>query len=108
MKIKRPTEFQTFTSGWVEIWTVKGNRPAEKVLSLRYGEKVIGVKRFFAARAATTDIDLLIQVPLHRGITPAHTAVIAGVRYKIEQVQHIGDTNPPTTVLTLRKLGVVA
>ena len=107
MLIKRPLEFQTFTSGNVDIYTVKNNRPDQLVISMRYGEKVISMKRFYAARAATTDIDLLIQVPQHREITAEHNAVIAGIRYKIEQVQHINDTNPPVTVLTLRKLGVM-
>lgn len=104
--MKKP-EFEAFNDGIVDFYTVKGNRPDRKLLTMRYGEKVVGVTRFYAARAATTSIDLLIRVPQHRGITAEHNAVIGGMRYKIEQVQHIGDTYPPTTVLTLKKLGVM-
>jgi len=44
-------------------------------------------------------------VPQQRSIEAIHRAVIDGAEYRIEQVQHIDDTNPPATLLTLRKVG---
>ena len=66
------------------------------------------MKRFYAARAATTEINRLIHVPLQLSLSAADNIVILKVRYKIEQLQNLYDTNPPATLLTLRKIGVVA
>ena len=107
MKIKTPTEFKQFNDGLCAVYTVDGNKLDKRVLSIRYGDKVIGVKRYYAARTETSRIDRLIQVPQCRMITARHNVTISGVRYLIEQVQHLDDTNPPTTVLTLRRLGVM-
>lgn len=105
MKIETPTEFLTFADGTCEIYSVKGNRIDEKLLTLCFGDRVIGYKRHFAARAANSDITRLIQVPRQFSIEAVNRAVIGGEEYKIEQVQHLPDTNPPATVLTLRKIG---
>lgn len=106
MKIQTPTPFLAFKDGFCDIYTVTGNQLSDKVMTLPYGRRVLGGKRFYAARAASITIDLLIEVPRQFSITAAHNAVIEGMRYRIEQVQHIDDTNPPSTVLTLRKIGV--
>ena len=105
MKIQTPTEFLTFTDGFCDIYNVKGNKLDQKLLTLCFGDRTVGMKRFYAARAASTEIDRVIQVPQQLSIEAVHRAVIAGAEYKIEQVQQLYDTNPPVTVLTLRKMG---
>lgn len=64
------------------------------------------MKRFYAARAASTEITRLIHIPLHEDVTAENRAVIGKAVYKIEQSQNLYDSNPPATVLTLRKIGV--
>lgn len=108
MKIQTPTEFLTFNNGYCDVYTVKGNKPDKKIMTLCFGDRVAGFKRFFAARAASTNINRLIQVPMQFSVTPEHNVVISGTRYKIEQLQNLNDTNPPVTVLTLRKIGVMS
>lgn len=105
MKIQTPTEFLTFTDGFCDIYTVKGNKLDVKLLTLCFGDRVIGFKRHYAARAANSEITLMIQVPRQPSIDVIHRAVINGAEYKIEQLQQLPDTNPPVTVLTLRKIG---
>lgn len=105
MKIKTPTEFLTFTDGFCDIYSVKGNKRDQKLLTLCFGDRMVGMKRFYEARAASTEIDRVIQVPRQLSIEADHRAMIDGAEYKIEQVQHLNDTNPPATVLTLRKVG---
>ena len=104
MKIQTPTEFLTFADGYCDIFTVKGNLLDKKLMTLCFGDRVIGFKRHYAARAAGTEINRVVQIPLQRTIEPVNRAVIAGTEYKIEQVQHLDDTNPPVTVLTLKKV----
>lgn len=105
MKIQTPTEFLTFTDGFCDIYSVKGNKRDQKLLTLCFGDRTVGMKRFYAARAASTEADRVIQVLRQPSIEADHRAVIDGAEYKIEQVQHLSYTNPPVTVLTLRKIG---
>lgn len=104
MKIQTPTEFLTFNNGLCDIYTVKANQRDEKLLPLCFGDRTIGFKRHYAARAANSEITRLIQVPLQTSIDAIHRIVINGEEYKIEQVQQLRDTNPPATVLTLRRV----
>lgn len=106
MKIKMPTEFLTFNDGRCDIYSVSGNKLKDKLMTLYFGNRVVGMKRFYAARAASTEITRLIQIPLHEDVTAENNVVISGIRYRIEQSQNLYDTNPPVTVLTLHKIGV--
>lgn len=106
MTIQTPTQFLTFNDGWCDIYSVKGNKLDTKMITLGFGNRTVGMKRFYAARAASTEINRLVQIPLREDITPENNVVISGVRYRIEQLQNLYDTNPPVTVLTLRKIGV--
>jgi hypothetical protein len=107
MKIQTPTEFLTFSDGLCDIYSVSGNKLDGKLMTLCYGNRTVGVKRYYAARAAKAEINRLIQVPMRKDITAANAAVISGVRYKIDQVQYLNNTNPPTTVLTLQQNGTI-
>ena len=107
MKIKTPTEFLTFTDGMCDIHAVKGNQLAEKEMTLCFGDRTVGMKRFYAARTVTVEINRLIQVPRQLSITATDNVVISSARYKIEQLQHLNDTSPPVTLLTLHQIGVI-
>jgi hypothetical protein len=108
MKIKTPTEFLTFNDGICDIYNVKGNKISDKLMTLCFGDRTVGMKRYYAARAATVEINRLIQVPQQLSITASNRVVIDNNEYKIEQVQQLNNTNPPVTVLTLRKIGAIA
>jgi hypothetical protein len=105
MKIKTPTEFLTFHDGQCNICEVKGNQLAGRKMTLDFGERTVGMKRLYTARAASSEINRLIQVPQMRSVTVKDNAVIGTTRYKIDAVQHLNDTNPPVTVLTLVWIG---
>lgn len=108
MKIQTPTEFLTFNDGQCDIYTVSGNKLGDKIMTLCFGKRTVGMKHFYAARAASTEITRLIHIPLHEDVTAENNVVISGNRYRIEQSQNLYDTNPPVTVLTLRKIGVIS
>lgn len=108
MKIQMPTEFLTFNDGKCDIYSVSGNRLADKLITLCFGNRTVGMKRFYAARAANIEINRLIHIPLREDVTAENNVVIFGNRYHIEQTQNLYDTNPQVTVLTLRKIGVIS
>lgn len=107
MKIQTPTQFETFTDGVCDVYAVKDNKLGDKIMTLNFGDQVIGAKRYYSARAASIEITRLIRVPRQLSITGIERVVITGNKYKIEQVQHINDSNPPKTVLSLYKIGVM-
>lgn len=108
MKIQTPTEFLTFKDGICDIYSVSGNKLANVLIpKLCFGNRIVGMKRYYAARAASTEITRIIQVPQRLDISALNNVVIDSLRYKIEQVQQLDETNPCTTVLTLSKIGVV-
>ena len=108
MKIETPTEFLTFTSGYCDIYSVKGNKRDQKKMTLCFGDRTVGMKRYYAARAATTEINRLIQVPQQLSITANDRVLIDANEYKIVQLQQLNDTNPRVTVLTLRYIEAIA
>jgi len=107
MKIKTTTEFLTFNDGKCYIYSMKGNQIDRLKISLDFGDRVVGFKRHYAARASTERIDRLIHVPYTQNITSHDCAVICGIRYNINQIQQTTDSNPRSAILTLSQLGVV-
>ena len=104
MKPNTPPEFLPLTEGSIAIIR-EGSRER---IRLHYGNRVVGIKRHYAARTAGTEISKLIHVPrVPGGISPQDDAIIDGKKYKIEQVQALDDTNPLCYVLTLKKYGIV-
>lgn len=107
MEIKTDCKFEFFNDGVCDIFEVTdGNKlGACKMLHLRFSDRTIGIKRFYEAKGAQTEITALIRIPRQKGITTQDAAVINDQRYKIVQVQHINGTNPPVTDLTLKQMG---
>ena len=109
MKIKIPNvEFQTFNDGVMYLYETDDN---DRIIenskkAFRFGNRTIGVKRYYSARQ--NDIELKKVIHIHRNldIVTDMAAVIDNTRYKIEQVQHYADTNPPVTVLSLSQRGL--
>ena len=101
----------TFNDGIARICTVgniapPGDKPQEGLtgrLRLCFGYETIGVRRHYAAMQGRVQLSELIRVPLHRDISVLDVCVIGDVQYRIRQVQHIGDTRPPHTKLSLER-----
>lgn len=108
MKIKTTVEFLAFADGIVDIYQTDENDDimlSEKQ-SYCFGNRTIGVKRYYAARQHDIKLDRVIHIQRNDEITSDLAAVINHTRYKIEQVQHFADTNPPSTVLSLTQAGL--
>lgn len=72
-----------------------------------YGEKTVGMARYYAAAQANVRADMLVQVESNRALAADLYAVTeAGEQYRIVQVQQVADEDGlPWTDLTLERLG---
>lgn len=105
---------QSFNDGVVNIYTIgniaePGNKPKEgltlKVDNLRYGERIVGMGRFWTAQQAHAKIDQLIRTPQIRSVSTQDVAILTdGKQYRIIQIQYPGDITPPSMDLSLERL----
>lgn len=111
--MKKKAEFLQFNDGVVNIYAVDnianiGDMPRDglvlKYEALRFEYKTIGVRRNYEAMQADVKLSELIQVPMHRDISSQDVAIIDGKQYRIEQAQHVTDTRPPSSKLSLSRL----
>lgn len=109
---EKKTQFQIFNDGIVWIYkladvSLPGFKPAFK-LSLhrkyQFRYKTIGVRRNYDAMQAGVRLDEMIVIMQDRNISPQDIAVVNGVQYDIKQVQHMNDTFPHTSLLSLQRL----
>lgn len=108
----RKTAFERFTDGIAKVYAVtniaeQGDRPIEGLklkYRLCYQYKTVGVKRFVEAQQVFMQVDEMISVPQRRSISTADIVILGTVQYRIVQVQHIDDTKPKTTKISLWKL----
>lgn len=107
MKIKTPIEFLMFNDGILKLFETNDEDEIIKstLTEYRFGNRVIGVKRYFAARTNDIEISKVIHIHKNLSVTPELAAVIGETRYNIVQVQQLSETNPPVTVLSLEQQG---
>ncbi|MCI8506899.1 MAG: hypothetical protein HFI67_12025 [Lachnospiraceae bacterium] len=113
MKIRTPTEFQTFNDGICRIFSVEniaasGDLPKEgrkeKFGRVPYERRTVGCQRFYAAKQAAVKVEELIRIPQTGKISTQDLCMIEGRLYRIRQVQQIMDTMPEATDLSLERL----
>ncbi len=107
-------KIQVFNDGIVTIYSVdniaeKGNKPKEgltkKVGPLRYQKRTVGMSRYWTAMQAQVRVDQVIRVPQISSISTQEVAIpIDGLQYKIVQIQHIEDVQPPSMDLSLERI----
>ena len=105
MKIKTPTEFVNFRDGVCKIYALDGTRLCDLLMERHFEDRTVGMKRYYAAKGAGLTINKLVYIRKTDLSPEYHAVVIGNTQYRIEQVQHFRDTNPPVTALTLRKTG---
>lgn len=108
MKIKTQIEFLSFNDGQVEIRDVDdyGEPTTEAGKRYLFGNRTVGVNRYFSARQNDIELKKVIHVHQDFEITTQQKAIIDNTVYNIVQVQHLHDTNPKVTVLSLSQRGL--
>lgn len=98
-------KFEEFNDGIVDVYDVNDEDKLEKAKEgLRFGNENVGITRHYAARAADTRVDRVIHILRQQDVMPHQVAVIGGEQYDIEKTDHIKDTLPPITKLSLIKM----
>lgn len=94
--------FESFGDGVCSIRRMDENGDAaEEVESLRFSERVVGVKRYYEAMTNKVQIDRLIRVPYRESLSTEFLAVVKGQTYAIAQVQTVPDALPKSCDLSL-------
>lgn len=111
---KQTRKFQTFHDGVCRVCAVENTAPpglrpkcGVKVrYRLRYQNRSLGVTRFYAAKAAQERVDCVIRVLRREDIRTDQVVILRdGEQYTVRMVQHPPDVTPPSTDLTLERIG---
>lgn len=107
MPISKKTDEVTFNDGVLAVCECKENKITRtKAQRIRFGEKTVGVTRFFRAKVASDKIDRLIRLPKNPLIVRGDILLIENEQYKIIQMQP-KDTCPPSLDLSIERLVVL-
>ena len=104
-----------YDDGFMKIYRLQDVAPAGEMPQLKlvylqgafFESRVIGYGRFYAAKGAQQQIDLLLRAPEHLpGVRIGMFAVLEdGLQYRIDNVQHTTDDDElPVTDLSLFRL----
>lgn len=94
-----------YNDGVCEVYTHDNQEKIVKVSNLRFANRTLGYKRFYAAQAAQNEITRVIRVPFVPGIDMHDYVDIQGEgTYTIEQSQVIMEFVPHCIDLSLRFL----
>ncbi len=104
----RKNEFLTFNDGIVNVFDTDDDdeiiKESRRVYA--YGERSVGIKRFYAAYQNDIELEKVIHIHYLPEMTTQKAVVINNTRYKVEQVQHYIKTKPRCTVLSLSQRGL--
>ena len=105
MKIKTPTQFEGFMDGILAIHKAEKGKTLGELLSKKhYGNSTIGTEKFYAAKAAQSNLSAIVRIEKDTSISATSLISMDGKLFEIQRVQHMGDTNPPITLLTLDEI----
>lgn len=99
MKMK---DFERFNSGICDICVVDDMSGVNIIRSgIRFLDRVVGAKRFYLAEQSQMVITKIIRIQYDNSIFSGFIIQISGSLYEIIQIQHLHNTMPKTTDLTL-------
>lgn len=108
------SDYETFGDGLLSICeTDERSITGTKMEHIRYGNKTVGVQRFWQAKTAGNKVDKLISVPLEvlqldqilvNDIAILETEPGSPGQYQILQIQPKYDSRPPALHLSLERL----
>lgn len=101
------TKFEEFNDGTLAVYRENDEGKLERALAadFRFGEENVSIQRHYAAKVSDQQIDKVVHIQKQKGIE-AHDIIVdgEGEQYSIDKVDHITDTLPPITKLSLVKL----
>ena len=108
------SDYETFGDGLLSICeTDERSITGTKMEHIRYGNKTVGVQRFWQAKTVGNKVDKLISVPLEvlqldqilvNDVAILQTEPGSPGQYQILQIQPKYDSRPPALYLSLERL----
>lgn len=108
------SDYETFGDGLLSICeTDERSITGTKMEHIRYGNKTVGVQRFWQAKTVGNKVDKLISVPLEvlqlnqilvNDIAMLETEPGSPGQYQILQIQPKYDSRPPALYISLERL----
>lgn len=100
--------FETFNDGILSVYEGEG-RVITRVIQekVSFGNRTIGIKRFYQAGVEGAKIDRLISVPINNFIQKDNIIIIDNTQYTIYQIQIKYDEKPPCLYLSLLKANII-
>lgn len=108
------SDYETFGDGLLSICeTDERSITGTKMEHIRYGNKTVGVQRFWQAKTVGNKVDKLISVPLEvlqldqilvNDVAILETEPGSPGQYQILQIQPKYDSRPPALYLSLERL----
>lgn len=108
------SEFETFGDGLLSICeTDERSITRTKMEHIRYGNKTVGVQRFWQAKTAGNKVDKMVAIPMEvlqlnqvlvNDIAILETEPGSPGQYQILQIQSKYDSRPPVLYLSLERL----
>ena len=111
----RPTHEITasFNDGIVNVFSVtdvaeSGHKPVKRltpVYSLHFAERKLGIQRYYSGKQNQIEITRVLRVPEPpEEITNQDIAIVEHKQYRIDLVQMVRDSYPPSLDLTLERI----
>lgn len=107
---------RTFNDGLIKFYelktvTIPGKTPKKSLAikeSLRHNIKTVGIARMNLAMQTNSKADLFIECPKREKITATDVAVTQdGKQYQVINIQYPDDTEPPTMLITMERVGTL-
>ena len=104
---------QNYNDGLVQIFAVSnaaapGRMPVEQLtpkIKLRYEERSLGLQRYYSGKQNQVEVERVIRTPRRREVSSQDVAVTEdGAQYRIDLMQPVKDTYPPSMDLTLSRI----
>jgi len=95
----------TFNDGTMDIYSVSDSGvETAKFTGVKFANRILGYKRFFAAASAQTDISKVVRISNITGYDAKDFVRIGSDVYEIVMVQEVDDFRPVCLDFTLRQL----
>lgn len=99
--------FETFNDGILDICETKERSIVKtRLANVRFGNRTVGVTRFYQAKVADEKIDRMVVVPWIPEFSAEDMIIINGTQYVIKQIQEKFDASPPCRYLTLTESAI--
>jgi hypothetical protein len=102
--LQHKANFENFNDGSATFVITENRKLKKNRCILAFGERVVGVTRYYQARIANSTVSKLICIPYYSDIVQSDVVIIDSTQYKISQIQYKPDKRPKCLYISLESL----